>query len=166
VGKIRGIGFDDGCKLCEHTNKEDAYSPTVAIEALILSCIIVGMENRDVATVYIPGVFIQAYMDEVVVHLKLHEKMAKLLVQLAPSLYRMFVRITKGKPTLSVQLRKALHGTLRAEYLFWKRLSDQLIKWHSVLNGYNPCVENKEICKSQCTIIWHVDDLKTECLTK
>jgi len=107
VEKIRGIGFDDGCKLCEHTNKEDAYSPTVAIEALILSCIIVGMENRDVATVYIPGVFIQAYMDEVVVHLKLHEKMAKLLVQLAP--YRMFVRIMKGKlPSLCNYARHSM----------------------------------------------------------
>ena len=159
-GKIKGRGCADGRKQREHTNKEDARSPTVAIESLVLSCIIDGMENRDVATVDIPGAFMQADMDEEVVHLKLHGKMAELLVQLAPSLYRKFVQIGKGKPTLYVQLRKALYGTLRAAYLFWKRLSDQLIKWHFVLNAYDPCVANKEINNSQCTIIWHVDDLK------
>jgi hypothetical protein len=76
VEKIKGRGCADGHKHCEHTNKEDACSPTVAIELLVLSCIIDGMENKDVATVDIPGAFMQADMDEEVVHLKLHGKMA------------------------------------------------------------------------------------------
>jgi len=103
-GKIKGRGCADGRKQREHTNKEDSRSPTVAIESLVLSCIIDSMENRDVPTVDIPGAFMQADMDEEVVHLKLHGKMAELLVQLAPSLYRKFAQIVKGKPTLYVQL--------------------------------------------------------------
>jgi hypothetical protein len=78
--KIKGSGCAGGCKKCEHTNKEDACSPTVAIDALILSCIIAGMENRDVTTVDIPGVFMHADMDEEVVHLRLPGKMAEILV--------------------------------------------------------------------------------------
>jgi len=71
-GKIKGRGCADGRKQREHTNKEDAWSSTVAIEALMLSCIIDGMENREVATADIPGEFMQADMDEEIVHLKLH----------------------------------------------------------------------------------------------
>ena len=35
-----------------------------------------------------------------------------------------------------------------------------MIKDGFVLNPYDACVANKEINGSQCTIIWHVDDLK------
>ncbi len=27
-------------------------------------------------------------------------------------------------------------------------------------NPYDPCVVNKEISGKQCTVLWHVDDLK------
>jgi len=45
-GKIKGRGCADGRKQHEHTNKEDAHSTTVAIEPLVLSCIVDVMENR------------------------------------------------------------------------------------------------------------------------
>ena len=35
-----------------------------------------------------------------------------------------------------------------------------MVKDGFVLNPYDACVANKEINSSQCTIIWHVDDLK------
>jgi hypothetical protein len=35
-----------------------------------------------------------------------------------------------------------------------------LRSWGFVINPYDCCVANKEINGSQCTIIWHVDDLK------
>jgi len=68
----------------------------------MLSYIIDGM---DVATVDIPRVFIQADMDYKVVHLGLHGKLAELLVQLAPSLYRKCGQVFK-------QLQKALYEAL------------------------------------------------------
>ena len=65
-GRIKGRGCADGRKQREHTPKEDASSPTVAIESLMLSCAIDAMEGQDVATVDIPGAFMQADMDKLV----------------------------------------------------------------------------------------------------
>jgi hypothetical protein len=73
----------------------------------MLSCIIDAMERRDIATVDIPGAFMQADMDETV-HVKLEGKMAELLVMIDPKLYRKHVRIEMGEHILYVELRKAL----------------------------------------------------------
>jgi hypothetical protein len=59
-----------------------------------------------------------------------------------------------------VELLKALYGTLRAALLFWKLLSGKLVKWGFTINPYDWCVANKMIDGKQCTIIWHVNDLK------
>jgi hypothetical protein len=59
-----------------------------------------------------------------------------------------------------VKLKKALYGTLQAALLFWKNLSGFLMEHGFVLNPYDECVANKTINGSQCTIVWHVDDLK------
>ena len=61
---------------------------------------------------------------------------------------------------LYVLLLKALYGTLQAALLFWKRLKNQLEKWGFVLNPYDICVANQDINGSQCTVLWHVDDIK------
>ncbi len=50
-GSIKGRGCADGRKQREHTAQEDASSPTVAIEAVMLTSVIDAKENRDVATV-------------------------------------------------------------------------------------------------------------------
>jgi hypothetical protein len=59
-----------------------------------------------------------------------------------------------------VQLTKALYGTLQAALLFWKDLSGYLLQQGFTLNPYDNCVANKTIEGLQCTILWHVDDLK------
>jgi len=158
-GTIKGRGCADGRKQRQHITKEEASSPTVAIEAVMLSCVIDAMEKRDVATVDIPGAFMQADMDDTV-HMKLEGKMAELLVRIDPMLYRKHVQLERGKQVLYVELKKALYGTLKAALLFWKRLSTQLVEWGFISNPYDPCVVNKIINGSQCTILWHVDDLK------
>ena len=59
------------------------------------------------------------------------------------------------------ELSKALYGTLQAVLLFWKNLSDFLIKECGFkVNPYDWCVVNKDINGKQCMIGWHVDDLK------
>ena len=61
---------------------------------------------------------------------------------------------------LYTKLRKALYGTLRAALLFWQLLSKTLVSWGFKINPYDWCVANKTINGKQCTICWHVDDLK------
>jgi hypothetical protein len=158
-GTIKGRGCADGRKQRAYTTKEDASAPTVAIESVLLSCVIDAEEGRDVATLDIPGAFMQADMDELV-HMKLEGTMAELLIKLEPKLYRKYVLMEKGKPVLYVELKKALYGTLRAALLFWKKLSAKLQEWGFVINPYDFCVANKFINGKQCTILWHVDDLK------
>jgi hypothetical protein len=59
-----------------------------------------------------------------------------------------------------VELLKALYGTLRASRLFWEKLTGKLLEWGFVPNPYDACVVNKTINGKQCTVGWHVDDLK------
>ncbi len=120
-GRIKGRGCADGRKQRLYTAKEDASSPTVAIESVMLSCVIDAMERRDVATVDIPGAFMHADMDDEV-YMRLEGKMAELLVQLDPERYSPHIVIENGKKVLYVRLRKALYGTLTAALLFWKHL--------------------------------------------
>jgi hypothetical protein len=158
-GRIKGRGCADGRKQRVHTKKEDASSPTVSIEAVMLSCVIDAEEGRDVAIIDIPGAFMQVDMDELV-HMRLDGRMAELLVRIDPSKYEKYTVYENGKPVIYVILKKALYGTLRAALLFWRRLSEQLLKWGFTANPYDPCVVNKDINGKQCTILWHVDDLK------
>jgi hypothetical protein len=158
-GRIKARGCADGRKQRETTSKEDASAPTVSIEAVMLSAVIDAMEGRDVATVDIPGAFMQADIDEVV-HVKFEGEIAEMLVKLDPKLYRKYVRDENGKTVLYVELLKALYGTLKAALLFWKLLSTKLVSWGFVINPYDWCVANKMIDGKQCTILWHVDDLK------
>jgi hypothetical protein len=108
-------------KQRETTKKEDASAPTVSIEAVMLSAVIDVMEGRDVATVDIPGAFMQANIDEVV-HVKFEGEMAEMLVKLDPQLCRKYVKDENGKTVLYVELLKAPCGTLKAALLFWKLL--------------------------------------------
>jgi hypothetical protein len=158
-GRIKARGCADGRKQRETTSKADASAPTVSIEAVMLSAVIDATEGRDVATVDIPGAFMQADIDEIV-HVKFEGEIAEMLVKLDPKLYRKYVRDENGKTVLYVELLKALYGTLKAALLFWKLLSSKLESWDFVINPYDWCVANKMIDGKQCTILWHVDDLK------
>jgi hypothetical protein len=158
-GIIKGRGCANWRKQRAYTAKEDASLPTLAIESVMLSCVIDAIERRDIATVDIPGAFMQADMDELV-HVKLEGKMAELLVMIDPKLYCKHIRIEKGKQILYVELRKALYSTLRASLLFLRLLTKRLKSWGFEVNPYDWCVANEVINGKQCTILWHVDDLK------
>ena len=58
-GKIKGRTVAGGNKQRDFISKEDASSPTVATESVLLTCIIDAEEGRDVAVIDIPNAFIQ-----------------------------------------------------------------------------------------------------------
>jgi hypothetical protein len=112
-------------------------------------------------TINLPGAFMQAGMDELI-HICLEGPLAEMLVRIDQSKYQTYVVIEKQKKVLYVVLKKALYGTVQAALLFWEDLSRFLIKELGfTMNLYDRCVVNKIIKGKQCTIIWHVDDLKT-----
>ena len=159
TGQIKGRGCADGRKQRLHTPKDDASSPTVATESVLLSCVIDAKEGRDVATVDIPGAFMQGDQDETV-HMRLEGTLAELLTKCDPKLYRKYVVTENNKPVLYVELIKALYGTLRAALIFWRKLTSKLVEWGFTINPYDWCVANKQINGQQCTLVWHVDDMK------
>jgi hypothetical protein len=139
TGKIKGRGCADGRKQRLYTTKQEATSPTVAIESILLSCVIDAEEGRHVATVDIPGAFMQADMDETI-HMKLEGTMVDLLLNVAPH-FAEYVVTERGRKVLYVLLAK-------------------VVSWGFAINPYDPCVANKMVDGKQCTVMWHVDDLK------
>jgi hypothetical protein len=113
----------------------------------------------DVATANIPGAFMQTDM-EGTVNMMFEGKMAKLLVKINLKLYWKYLLVKNGKAIMYVQLKKALYGTLQAAVLFWRNLSKKLKEWGFTINPYNWCVANQTINGKQCTIQWHVNDIK------
>jgi hypothetical protein len=159
--RIKARGCADGRKQRLHKTKAETSSPTVSTEALFLTALIDANEGREVYTVNIPGAFMHSDMDELV-HMKLDGSMAELLVRVNPDKYRKYVAKDKnGKSVVYAELAKALYGTVQAAILFWQNLFPFLIdKLGFVMNKYDRCVVNKTIDGKQCTILWHVDDLK------
>jgi hypothetical protein len=101
----------------------------------------------------------QADIDEVL-HVRFKGPLAQLLTKVDPNLYGKFMTKEGGKDVMYVKLTKALYGTLQAAMLFWKDLTGYLMQQGFVLNPYDNCVANKMIDGTQCTVLWHVDDLK------
>jgi hypothetical protein len=159
TGQIKGRGCADGRRQRIYSKKEDASSPTVAMESVFLTSLIEASENRDVATVDIPGAFLQAEIDEII-YVKMAGTIVDILVGINSPKYEAYITKEGDKKVLYVRLNKALYGTLRAALLFWKKLTATLQEWGFEINPYDTCVANKTIDGTQCTIVWHVDDLK------
>ena len=86
--------------------------------------------------------------------------MAELLLEVDYEMYSKYVVYEYNKPVIYVEMLKALYGTLRAARLFWIKLSGVLQSWGYIINPYDHCVANKIINGKQCTVTWHIDDLK------
>jgi hypothetical protein len=159
-GTIKARGCADGRKQRLYKSKEETSSPTVSSEAMFLTSAVNAHERRRVMTIDLPGAFMQAGVDELI-HVRLEGPLAEMLVRIDPSKYQTYVVIENGKKVLYVVLKKALYGTLQAALLFWEDLSKFLTEELGfTMNPYDRCVVNKIIKGKQCTIIWHVDDLK------
>jgi len=150
----------DGRPQWQYTEKGDASSPTVSLEAMMMSCCIDTKEGRYVVITDIPGAFLHADMNECI-HMIMEGTVAEHMAKLELTIYRKYIwHDRKGKPMLYIRLKKALYGTLQAALLFWQLLSDTLVSWGFTINPYDQCMANKQINGKQCTIVWHVDDLK------
>ncbi len=76
-----------GNKQQDYISKEDASSPTITTEAILLSCIIDAEEGRDVAVIDIPNAFIQMQVEdeEDMAIIKIRGVIMDILVQIACS---------------------------------------------------------------------------------
>jgi hypothetical protein len=90
---------------------------------------------------------------------KLQGELAQLLVRIDPT-YEEYLTYENSCPVIYAELTKALYGTVQAALLFCQDLSAFLSSIGFKTNPYDFCIMNKEVNGKQCTIAWHVDDLK------
>ena len=162
-GKIKGRGYANGRKQRLYMKKDDVSLPTVATELLLFTCLIDAMEHQEVATVGIPGAFMQSDMEGLnckTTYIKLEGKTVDIINKIDPSRYKKNITTENGKQVTYVKLEKSLYGTVQASLLFWQNLTKTLIDWGFEVNPYDWCVANKTVNSKQLTIVWHVEDLK------
>ena len=125
-------------------------------DSVMITVAIAAKERRDVMMLDLPGAYLHTNNDEETIML-LKGKLAELLVQVEPSLYRKYViTSSKGEPMLYVKLHKALYGLLCSALLFYRKLSQQLVDHGTsplIINKYDPCVATKNIPTSASTAL-------------
>jgi competence protein ComGC len=133
----------------------------VATVLVFITAFINTHKERNVACFDITGAFLHADIDEVIT-MVLKDRLAELMVQVAPNLYRKNITVNrKGTAMiLYVKMQTSLYGLLRSALLFYKKLVADLESDGFMLNPYDSCVANKVVNGKQMTICWHVDDLK------
>jgi hypothetical protein len=150
----------DGWKQRRDWTKQETTSPTVSTEAVFITAVIDAHKECDVACFDIPGAFLHTDLDEDITVI-LKGRLAKLMVKVAPNLYRKFISVVaKGLGILYVKMQKAIYGLLRSALLFYKKLVSDLESTGFKLNPYDPSIANKTVNGTQMTLCWHLDGLK------
>ena len=157
-GKIKGRACADGRKQRRYIGKEESSSPTIHLESLLLSLLFDAFGGRHVATADIAGAFLLAEMKDFVL-VKIRGEAVDILCRCNAE-YEKHVTYEKGKKVLYLELVKALYGCIMSALLWYETFVTQLEVMGFELNPYDPCVANKVINGSQCTVCWYVDDTK------
>jgi hypothetical protein len=164
-GLIKARKVIGGNKQQDYITKEDVSSPTVTAEAVMLTCVIVAQEDRDVAVVDIPNAFVQTVVDEEdtehCVIVRIRGPLVDILVSIAPDIYGPYVTTNKsGQKVLIVECLSAVYGTMVAALLYYKKFVKSLTKQGFKLNPYDGCVANKIVTGKQITVCFHVSNCK------
>jgi hypothetical protein len=101
--------------------EEEASSPTVAAESILLTRIIKAKEKRDVMTTDIPNAFVQisAGLTEVGERMiiKIRGTLVDMLVELDSHTYKEHISFENGSKILYIHVQKAIYGMLQSALL-------------------------------------------------
>ncbi len=152
-----------GNKQQGYITKEDASSPTVSLEAILLTCIVDANKNRDGTIVDIPIAFVQNVVedekDKALIYIG--GPLVDILVSIAPNVYGLYVTVgKKGKKQLLVQHLAALYDTMVALLLYYTKFVKSLKSKGFKLNPYDPCMAFKQVNGEQSTVCFHMDNCK------
>jgi hypothetical protein len=124
TGKIKGRTVAGGNKQQGCIRKEDASSPTLAVESALLTCIVDAEEGRDIAIIDTPNAFTQTRVEDEkdMALIKIRGVLVDILVEIAPNVYEECVtKDKKGVAQLLVQCQNALHGTMVESPLCYRK---------------------------------------------
>ena len=145
-GEIKARGCTDGRPQRVYKSKQETSSPTAAIESIFVTSAMAAKEGRDVATVDIPGAFLQTEASDET-FIKLQGAIVESLLKINPD-WKQYVIYEgiKKIPTIYSEALKALYGTVDTSTLFFEDLSKFLLDdLGFVRNAYDWCVVNKLI---------------------
>ena len=158
TGALKGRACADGRPQRAYIPKEDATSPAVSLESLILSLMIDSYEGRDVATADVAGAFLKGDMPDFVL-IKLVNEEVDIMCDVDAN-NTQYVTYEGSKKVLYMQLNKALYGCMKSAIIWYETFCGTLKDLGFKLNPYDPCVANKLVDGKQLTIAWFVDDNK------
>jgi hypothetical protein len=134
---------------------DETSSPTVAVTSVFMVAAIAASERRMVATVDIPGAYLNADLGEAEIFMRLNSVEAGILIALDPTFQVGAMR----DGSCMVQLSKALYGLIEAALLWHKHISGVLCNLGFIVNPHDHCVFNLQRDGHQLTACLHVDDL-------
>jgi hypothetical protein len=129
VWGIKGRTVAGRNKQRGYIEKEDATSPTVAMESVILTSLIDAEEDRDSATIDVPNAFIQTVVEDKKkrVIVRIRGMLVDILVKIAPEVYADYVTIDKkGNKQILVECLNAIYGTMVAALLYYQKFTNTL----------------------------------------
>ena len=142
-GVLKGRSCVDGRPQRAYISKEEAASPTTALESLLITLLIDAWEGRDVATTDVVGAYLNTYMEDFVIVKLVGEKVG-IISKLNP-VYKEYAISENGKKVLYFQLIKALHGCIKSALLWYECFTKCLFDMGFKLNNHDQCVANKMI---------------------
>ena len=121
-GTIKGRMVYNGKPTREYFSKEEATSPTVSLESILITGVIDAHEERDVMTADVPNAFIQTEMPETKdgedrVIMKITGILVDLMITLDAERYGPYVVYENGKKVLYVETLRVIYGMLLASLL-------------------------------------------------
>jgi hypothetical protein len=154
----------------EYVGRDEAASPTAAIDSIIITSVIDAKEGRDIMTVDIPNAFVQIGVDpknkEERIIIKIRGTLVDMLLELNYEKYSPFVVNEGWNKVLYVVMLKALYGMLQSALWFYTKFKNDIEQIYFVLNPYDPCMTNRMVNGNEHTITWHVDDVKSSHVDK
>ena len=161
--EIKGRTVSGGNKQRDFISKEDARSPIVATESVLLTCIIESQEERDVAVVDIHNTLIQTKVESVndMATIWVRGELVDALLEIAPEVYGPYVtKDKKGNKVLILPCKNAIYGTMVASILYYRKFCETLFRCGFELNLYDACVANRKVDGKQQTVCCHMDNCK------
>ena len=160
-GVVKGRTCANGSKQRKYLKEgESVASPTVSVEALIVTFLIDAFEERAIGSFDIPGAYLHTAMpDDKRIIMVIRDEFVDMMIEANPK-YAAFVKIVKGRKVLYLRVLRAIYGCIESAMLWYRLFSSTLEDMGFVINPYDKCVANKEINGSQCTIVWYLDDAK------
>ena len=126
--KARKCAVGSKQRTFEGYSKAEWASPTVSTDSVLITSAIDAHENRKVVTCDLPGAYLNTDNNEETIML-LKGKLAELMVQVDPKLYRKYITTSKkGEAMLYVRLSKALYGLLQSALFFTR---NSAVSWRT-----------------------------------